>query len=93
MKHYIIAKFTDKALADSLLPDIRALFRTAGPAEGVESIAVHGSCSDRDNRYHVMIEMTLAPGGLALWDRSALHKEWKAKYGPMLAAKAIFDCE
>ncbi|MBR4749055.1 MAG: hypothetical protein IK083_05745 [Abditibacteriota bacterium] len=93
MKHYIIAKFTDKSLADSLLPEIRALFDRAGAADGVTGIAVHPSCSDRDNRYHIMIEMTLAPGGLDRWDSSPIHKEWKAKYGPLLAAKAIFDCE
>ncbi|MBO4547906.1 MAG: hypothetical protein J5758_01695 [Abditibacteriota bacterium] len=93
MKHYIIAKFTDKSLADSLLPDIRALFDRAGASDGVAGVAVHGSCSDRENRFHVMIEMTLSAEGPALWDSSPVHREWKDRYGPLLAAKAIFDCE
>ncbi len=54
---------------------------------------VHPSCSSRSNRFHIMIEIHLTPEGLENWDKSDVHKTWKAKYGDMLEAKTIFDCE
>ena len=40
-----------------------------------------------------MIEMELTPSGLIEYDKSELHKQWKAEYGDYIASKTIFDCD
>ena len=76
-----------------LLPEIKALFQKAQDLKGVEGVIIHKSNSTRDNRYSIMIEMSLSPEGLENFDASEVHKEWKATYGDRLESKAIFDCE
>ena len=93
MKHYILAKFKDRTDLERLYPEIKALFERTLSIDGVEKVALHKSNSTRENRYSIMIEMTLTPQALTVYDVCDAHKEWKAKYGDRLAAKAIFDCE
>ncbi len=93
MKHYIIAKFKDRNDIERFLPDITALFNKTLMLEGVERVDIHKSNSTRENRYSIMIEMTLTPEGLENFDKSEAHKFWKSTYGDRLEAKAIFDCE
>ena len=93
MKHYILAKFKDNADTERLYFEIKTLFERTLEIEGVEKVVVHKTNSTRENRYSIMIEMTLTPQGLAAYDVCDAHKEWKAKYGDRLASKAIFDCE
>ena len=93
MKHYIIAKFKDREDTERLLPEIKALFQKAQDLKGVEGVIIHKSNSTRDNRYSIMIEMSLSPEGLENFDASEVHKEWKATYGDRLESKAIFDCD
>ena len=93
MKHYIIAKFKDRNDTEKLLPEIKALFQKANDLTGVESVVIHKSNSTRETRYSIMIEMTLTSQALETYDVCDAHKEWKAKYGERLIAKAIFDCE
>ena len=93
MKHYIIVKFKDKKDTARLLPEIRRLFFRALSIEGVSEVKVHPSCSDRPNRYSLMIEMTMTPQGLLAYDVSDMHLEWKKTYGDRIESKAIFDCE
>ena len=93
MKHYIIAKFKDKNDTERLLPEIRRLFDKALLIDGVKAVKIHPSNSDRENRYSIMIEMTLTPAGLLAYDVSDMHKEWKRTYGDRIESKAIFDCE
>lgn len=93
MKHYIIVKFKDKSDTKNLLEEIRDLFSEALMIQGVRDVKIHPSNSTRDNRYSLMIEMTLTPEGLEAYDRSEMHKRWKAEYGERIESKAIFDCE
>lgn len=93
MKHYIIAKFKDGENTEKLFPEIKTLFDKALMIEGVENIEIHKSNSKRDNRYSLMIEMTLSPEGLEKFDASKVHRDWKSRYGELLESKAIFDCE
>lgn len=79
--------------AENLLPEIKRLFDKARLIEGVEDVKVHPSCSNRDNRYSMMIEMTMTQEGLLAYDVSEMHKEWKRTYGDRIESKAIFDCE
>ncbi len=93
MKHYIIAKFKDRNDTQRLLPEITELFNQTLTLEGVEKVEIHPSNSTRENRYSLMIEMTVTPEGLERYDACEAHKLWKAKYGDLLEGKAIFDCE
>ena len=40
-----------------------------------------------------MIVIGMEKDALPYWDASAVHKEWKDRYGGLVASKAIFDCE
>ena len=93
MKHYILAKFKDREDTERLFSEIKALFERTLEIDGVEKVVVHKNNSTRENRYSIMIEMTLTSQALETYDVCDAHKEWKAKYGDRLAAKAIFDCE
>ena len=64
MKHYIIAKFKDRDDTEKLYPEIKALFQKALELDGVENVMIHRSNSTRDNRYSIMIEMSLSHEGL-----------------------------
>lgn len=93
MKHYIIAKFREGIDWKCLLPEITAHFEPAKAIDGISDVIVHPSCSDKPNRFHVMIEIRMTPDGLKNWDQSSIHHGWKSKYGEMLEGKTIFDCE
>jgi len=90
MKHYIIAKFKDRDDTERLLPEIRELFAKTLFLDGVEKVEIHKSNSSRENRYSIMIEMTLTPEGLEHFE---VHHRWKNLYGSRLESKAIFDYE
>lgn len=93
MKHYIIAKFKNRNDTDDLMPEIKQLFDQTLELEGIEKVEIHRSNSSRENRYSIMIEMTLTPEGLEQFDVSQVHKTWKEQYGDKLESKTIFDCD
>ena len=93
MKHYIIAKFKETIDWKKMVPEITAHFEPAKAINGISGVTVHPSCSEKANRFHIMIEMLMSPEGLKNWDQSSVHHEWKSKYGEMLEGKTIFDCE
>ena len=93
MKHFIIAKFRENIDWKALVPEITSHFEAARSIDGISDVIIHTSCSNRSNRFHIMIELQMTPSGLENFDKSAVHSEWKAKYGDMLEGKTIFDCE
>ena len=93
MKHYILAKFIDKNDLERYFEDIKQIYDRTLEIEGVNSVVLHRSNSDRANRYDLMIEMTLSEEALNVYDECEAHKEWKERYGGKLQSKAIFDCE
>ena len=94
MKHHIIAKFGPQVQdKKALTPEIAALFSKADGIPGVRRVRIMENCVDRDNRYDLMIVVEMRRDALPDWDASAVHHQWKEKYGPLLQAKAIFDCE
>ena len=64
-----------------------------GEIPGVRGAAVYPGCVDRENRYHVLIELEMEPSALTTYDESAMHHRWKDEFGPLLEKKAIFDYE
>ncbi len=94
MKHHILAKYKDTVEnKEALLEEIRLLFADAARIPGVLGAQVIPNCIPRPNRYDLMIVVDMEKEALPGWDASALHHAWKEKYGNLLAAKAIFDCE
>lgn len=93
MKHYIIVKFKENVDWGAMLPAIKELFQQALFLDGVNRVEVHPSNSNRPNRHDLMIEMQLTPEGLAIYDASQMHQDWKAQYGQYIEQKTIFDCE
>ena len=93
MRHFIIVKWNDPEKMKPCAEEIETLFKRTLEIPGIHSAEVYPSCSDRANRYDLMIEIGMDQDALAAWDASAPHKKWKEVYGGMLAAKTIFDCE
>ena len=94
MKHHILVKWND-SVGDRLamIPRVEEAFRDAVNIPGVSGCEVIPSCSDRPNRYDVMIRMELTPEGLLNYDASSMHKVWKEQFTVYMASKAIFDCD
>ena len=92
MKHYIIVKFNRK-ISEEEFNDIKSIFNKTLEIEGVNFIDYFRSCSERENRFDLMIKMDMTKEGLPLYDASDPHKEWKEKYKNLIESKAIFDCE
>lgn len=94
MKHHIIAKFVpDLENRAALVAEIERLFAASTQTPGIHSCRVLRNCVRRPNRYDLMIVIDMDADALPLWDASNVHREWKTRFGPLLEAKAIFDCE
>lgn len=93
MKHYIIVKFIEGTDVGALMEPVRAIFERTLAIPGVHGVALRHSNSDRANRYDLMIEMEMDQQALPTYDVSAPHLQWKSEYGPLIAKKAIFDCD
>ena len=94
MKHYIIAKYNDSVSdREAVTGAVKALFSSGGSIPGVHGCEIHSNCTDRSNRYDLMIRLTMRPEALPLYDDSEMHHRWKAQYGERIEQKAIFDCD
>ena len=93
MKHYIIVKFVEGTDVGALLSPVRGLFEQTLTIPGIHSVVLKQSNSDRANRYDLMIELDMDKQALSAYDVSEPHLLWKQSYGPLIAKKAIFDCD
>lgn len=93
MKHYIIVKFTEGTDVAALTEPVRSIFAETLAIPGIRGLEIKRSCSDRPNRYDLMIILDMEPEALAAYDVSEPHLRWKSEYGDCVAKKAIFDCE
>lgn len=91
MKHCIIVKFKDHEHWRDQIPAITAHFAPATDIAGVSGVQVRVSNSTRENRYHLMIELTMTADALPLWDKCDIHHKWKEQWGEQLESKTIFD--
>lgn len=92
MRHHIIVKWKD----DIEKPDVKeigALFDGVLALPGVYSVSLHPNVIDRPNRYDLLILLCMERSALTVFDASAVHCEWKERYGERIALKTIFDCE
>ena len=93
MKHYILVKFVEGVDVDALVRPVQEIFDQTLSIPGVHGALLKRSCSDRANRYDLMIEMDMDRQALPAYDVSEPHLRWKSEYGALVAKKAIFDCE
>lgn len=94
MLHHILVKWNEEADSrEIMLAKAAEAFSAATDIPGVSVCELIPSCSDRANRYDLMIRMEMTPEGLEAYDASAMHKAWKENFSRFIAAKAIFDCE
>ena len=94
MKHYIIVKYKqDVKNKAELLESIRALYADAARIPGVMGAQVFPNCTDRENRYDLMIVVDMEKNALNNWDESATHHIWKDQFGQYIDKKTIFDRE
>ena len=93
MQHHILVKFVPGTEVGALLEPVRQLFAETLSIPGIRGLAVKRSCVDRPNRYDLMIVLDMDPETLPAYDACQPHLRWKREYGPLIAKKAIFDCE
>lgn len=96
MKHHILAKYIPGITEDrknSLAEEIKSLFEKTVSIHGIHGVEVFKNCVARDNRYDIMIVITMDKSALEEYDGCIWHKQWKEGYGNLLEKKAIFDCE
>ena len=94
MKHCILVKWNLQIPEkDTVIADIQQIFQPALSQPGIHSIEFLPNVVDLANRYDLMIVMTMEPDALSPFDRSAVHREWKEKYGKYVESKAVFDCD
>lgn len=94
MLHHILVKWNEEADSrEVMLKKAAEAFAGATGIPGVSACELVPSCSDRANRYDLMIRMEMTPEGLEAYDASPMHKAWKDNFSRFMAAKAIFDCD
>ena len=93
MKHFIIVKWNDPAAMKAKIGEIDAIFQKTLSIPGVHAATVHPSCSDRSNRYDLMIEIDMDADALPAYDACEPHHTWKDTFGGDIAHKVIFDYE
>ena len=59
MKHYIISKFRPGTPWREYLPEIEAIFARTLTIDGVHGVDIFPSCSERPNRFDLMICMDM----------------------------------
>ena len=94
MLHHILVKWNVQAASKAEMATRAAeAFADATAIPGVTRYDIIPSCSDRENRYDLMIRMEMTPEALSLYDASPMHKAWKENFTKYMEKKAIFDCE
>ena len=92
MRHHILVKWKQEQPRPQL-EAIDTLFRQALAISGVHSVSLHPNIIDRANCYDLLILICMEREALPIYDASAMHRQWKTAYGPLIESKAIFDCE
>lgn len=94
MLHHILVKWNDQVADKARLQlEIETLFQRALDVPGIHRVQVLPNVVDRPNRYDLLILLTMEPEALPAYDACEAHHAFKAAYGPLMAQKAIFDCE
>ena len=94
MLHHILVKWNDQVTDKKETNRLAAeAFAGATTIPGVSACELIPSCSDRSNRYDLMIRLTMTWEGLQAYDVSDMHAAWKKNFSHLMESKCIFDCE
>ena len=93
MQHYIIVKLNENIEKEKIINPIKELFKKTTQIKEIKKVEIFESNMNLPNRYDLMIKMELSPKALNEFDNSAIHKEWKEKFGKFIMSKTIFDCD
>ena len=94
MKHHIIVKFnSDAPKVETMLSGIKKTFEPVLEIDGITDIEIKPNIIARENRYDLMIIITMTEAALPVYDECDAHKKWKSEYGNFIEKKAIFDSE
>ena len=93
LKEVVLDTGRESEASREMLADIREIFDRTKQIEGVHTVNIYENVTPRPNRHDLMIEMEMAQEALPVYDDSAAHQEWKAKYGEYIQTKTIFDYE
>ena len=91
MKHYIISKFRPGTPWREYLPEIEAIFARTLTIEGVHGVDIFPSCSERPNRFDLMICMDMDAAALPLYDASEPLLNLKLSYRTSLEAQTTLE--
>lgn len=92
MKHCILVKFKKEFFLDENIENIKSIFNSIN-IEGVNYVEFIKNCIDRENRYDLLIRITMEKEALSLYDTCLPHHRWKEEYSSFIDKKAIFDYE
>ena len=92
MKHCILVKW-NKEVDDKkqLVNEVKTVFDKLLKIEGIQRVVYHENCTEKANRFDLMICIYMEKEILPVYDASSPHLEWKEKYGKYVENKAIFD--
>ena len=76
-----------------MIDDISNLFHELTDIEGIYSVTIKQNCINRENRYHLLIQIDMDIDTLSIYDESNVHKQWKKQYSEYIETKAILDYE
>lgn len=93
MKHNILVKFNSDVNYKEMIENIKNLFDELLTIEGIYDVTIYTNCIDRQNRYHLLIQIDMDIDVLPTYDESEVHKTWKDRYSKYIESKAIFDYE
>lgn len=95
MLHYILVQWMETGESkEELSRRAERLFTQAGLPDIIRRLKIRRAVVEGPNRCDLMICVELdGEQGLAAFDASLLHRQWKEEFGPVIRQKAIFDCE
>lgn len=92
MLHYIIVKWNNTVDKKATANKVRSMYDSATNIYGIHNVDIKENITTINNRYDLMIILSMDNDALPVWNESELHKKWKSEYGSQIEKKCIFDC-
>lgn len=94
MKHYIIVKFNNQFDGlDNHLSHIKSIFEPLKEINGIHEIEYIKNVVNKENRFDLMIRITMDKDVLETYAKSPPHLRWKEEYSKFIESKTIFDSD
>ncbi|MBQ9409666.1 MAG: hypothetical protein IJU28_09805 [Clostridia bacterium] len=94
MQHLIIVKYSEAVTdREAFLREVGELFKGLTEIKGIRGVRLLPGKPLRENRYDLIIKISMEESALEAYDKSEIHQRWKSDYAKYVLKKAIFDCE